>query len=145
MLVPRNVAAVTNKLQRKTLVANFTTTNATITDLTFNNLVVGKTYELTGQITFALDAGANDDNIEISILNGATQIGISRVQIGAPDASTDVILCNISIPFVATATTVTFFATDVSANSYVIGNNTTYYTFVNLKQLNDTEITTAFT
>lgn len=145
MLIPRNVTPVTNKTQTKILSANVTT-NTTVSDLTFNNLTVGKWYELTGQLFVFLDFGAvNDDAITITINNGATVIAAPTIQIGAPDTQTDALPCTLGYKFLATATTVTFVTTDASANSLLIGNNLRTATFAQLTELNDTEITTAFT
>lgn len=145
MLVPRNVAAVTNKTQTKFISANVTT-NTTVSDLTFNNLTVGKWYELTGQLLVGLDqAGVNDDALTVTINNGVTMVLQTSPTLGAPDTLSDSVIISLSVKFLATATTLTFVTLDASANSLLAGGGTRDRTFAQLTELNDHEITTTFT
>lgn len=145
MLVPRNVPAVKNKIQTKILSANVTT-NTTVSDLTFNNLTIGKWYELTGFLSIGLDqSGVNDDALTVTINNGATLISQHSITLGAPDTQTDRVDVPLSLKFQATDTMVTFVTTDASANSLLAGSGTRGNTFAQLTELNDHESTTNFT
>lgn len=132
-----------NRVQTKILSANVAL-NTTLGDLTFNNLVVGNWYELTGKIYFLLDFGANDDAVTVTINNGSFVVAEITTQIGAPDASTDAIPVPLAFKFQATATTVTFVTTDASANSLIVGNNLRSGTFAQLEERLDLIDTGAF-
>lgn len=133
-----------NKLQSKFLAVNHTT-NGNINDLDFNNLQVGKTYHLTGWFYCQLDTGNNDDAVTININNGVTTVISFTLNNSAPDQQPDTFQVPIDIKFTATGTTIRSVATDLSANSYLIGNGSLNATSLQLEERNDVVDTTDFT
>ena len=134
----------TNKTQTKILNAN-RTVNGLATDLTFNNLGIGKWYEISGQVLFGLDQLAvNDDAVTLAINNGGTLVLQLGGNIGAPDTQNDLIYVGVSTKFQATATSLTFTVTDASVNSFVVGNGLKEATFIHLEERNDLIATAIF-
>lgn len=132
-----------NKVQTKFLAANVTT-NTTMTNLTFNNLVVGTWYEITGVFAVGLDqAGNNDDAITINIGGAVTQS--NTYAIGATDTLSDLLKVPVSIKFQAASSQLTFTTVDASAGSLVFGSGTLDGTYVQLEERLDLQSTVDFT
>lgn len=142
---PPNTINTPNKFQTKFLPSN-TSTNGTISSLTFNNLAIGKTYHLMGIVIAALDqAAGNDDALSVTITNGATTLTVCAPTLGAPDAQGDQLPFPVNVKFVATATTITFTGADLAASSFIIGSGTGSGTYMTLEECNDLVTTTDFT
>lgn len=141
-----NVAPVKNKTQVKTLSADKTSTGV-MADLTFNNLVIGREYVLSGQILHNDDTNGVDRFISIvQIKNGATQIGRSSVVFFDNGTLHDDFGAGLAVnaPFTATDVTVTFDYTS-RTNMMILGNGSRGETYIALTELEDTEPTTDFT
>lgn len=111
----------TAKWQRKDLVLNQTAI-ATVSDLTFNNLTIGKTYRISGQLRVQGNSGAiNDKFMNIQIHNGITLITESFARSGntANYSHTD----HLSVIFTATDAILT---TSISSNSNCYLANVTF-------------------
>lgn len=130
-----------NFAQTKVLSANATSTGV-MSDLSFNNLTIGKYYTLEGIISIlVLSTGGGVQGL---IKNGTTQVG--GFQYDQSASSTSSVDSGISTGFTADATTVTVELTSASASEYVEGSNAqgTNGTFLTLKEHNNTEETTKF-
>jgi len=126
-----------NLIQTKILSAD-QTSNGTISDLTFNNLRVGTWYEITGKAYFTTDAGTADPVVELSVVHDGSTIDYTIVGINeTSDTSGDVNSVAVATKFQATATSVTFVGANLTANSYINGNNTRSETYMQLEQRND--------
>lgn len=127
-----------NKVQIKTLAAD-QSTDGTMTDLTFNNLVIGKYYRASIQTLFSTISG---DNVISQIIHD----GVVRAQneSGAGTSTTNVEMLA-SVIFQATATSVTFDAVSVSAGSLIRGNGDMIETWSMIEELNNYNVTTDFT
>jgi len=130
-----------NYTQTKYLSADVSTDATTLTDLTFNNLVVGKMYEIN---LHARILGNSNGVMEIEVTHNGSIIanrqwdGISGNNIGETASSI--------IKFVAEASTVTFVTNSNNApNITLIGNGTGSETFAQITELNYTKETTRFT
>jgi hypothetical protein len=134
-----------NRFQSKHLTSNITSTTNPITDLTFNNLVVGKFYQinLTG-FAYLLGNSASEE-VRVRALHNSNIIDQwnLRADLGATDAK-GYRASTIWI-FQATATTLTF-SVDISGNGALNGSANGYdATRVTLIELGSYQATTAFT
>lgn len=128
-----------DEFQTKKLTADVTT-DTTMSDLTFNNLVIGRTYDykINAYFSKVIDASSqvsiNHDGSIIEILNHD------------PSGSTtgNSITYSTSGTFTATTTTLTFVSIGLSANNIILGNDTLSETFAQIKETNTKE-TTRFT
>lgn len=130
------------KWQKKTLAANFAPTGI-ITDLSFNNLEIGKTYRLGGQIAVNGDNGSiNIKDSKMTLYNGATEL--LELNAASGDTGSYNSTIGINLVFTATATTVTFDRT-VDGISYI--NSANGSTFATIEELPDTsyKVTTDWT
>lgn len=116
---PLALVDVQSKFQTKFLAANFTTNAATMTDLTFNNLTVGKAYTVHLSPYFRVN---NTAGPIINILNGATQIG--RVTFKPTTAGNSQAHFTKVHTFIATDTVLTFLTASFSASTFAQGNGT---------------------
>lgn len=134
-----------NLVQTKILSADVTS-DITISDLTFNNLTVGKWYEVTGQIRTEGDQGASEDNVRVNANHNSTVI--ARHQTRAVDVSTDTFpdqfVIAVAFKFKAEATSLTFDVNSASANNFVAGNGTLEETYIQLEERNDLRETDKF-
>lgn len=135
-----------NKIQTKILSANPGATGV-MSDLTFNNLVVGKIYKISGKI-FHVENGLNLDDVEsiVFIKNGSTVIDRSDQNIRKPgstnlDEFRDT--NHLNIKFKATDPTLTFEVNSLT-NADIAGDGTKQQTYVQLEEVTDTEETTDF-
>ena len=132
-----------NRVQRKYLSADLTgaAANVTYTDLTFNNLVVGQMY----MVNFhgAATCEATDVALVTITHNGGT---LGRWRLGS-SSGTAIISATSStvIIFTAAATTLTFVGSSFGAASAIAGSNGNDETWAELVELNNFEVTTAFT
>jgi len=124
-----------DRYQTKTLSGDITT-NTTISDLTFNNLTAGKTYNIILQANVTT-AGSS---YKITCNNGGTAVGVVDRGI----SFTNSIGAGINAFFTAVATTVTFVSTSVDGGEIIHGNDTKDETFATLIELNMTKLTDAF-
>ncbi len=135
-----------NKWQRKDLTSNFTTASSAF--ITFNNLVVGKTYELSGQVGMYVNVGAADVAADFNIEHDGNQLASTTQMSRQTDSTSGELLTSpISVIFTATATTVTLeSSSSIGANSYIAGDASYKRTFAILTERNDLEAeTTDFT
>lgn len=134
-----------NKIQTKILTSNVTT-NTTISDLTFNNLTVGKWYEVTGSVHLVVNDAVSDTTIEFNAINNAVTINRSLLRnrtVG--DTLDDINVGAISFKFQAAATTLTFQSVSATANSYIEGSGSRTSTYIQLEERNNLYSTTDFT
>lgn len=128
-----------NYSQTKILSADVTSTT-TASDLTFNNLIIGKSYNLSTQMSLRWVSGGS--GATVTAKNGSTVLG----EVGHdPNATISKFwIFGQSLNFVADSTTVTF---DVvaTASGYLEGDNTKNESYATLTELNYTEETTRFT
>lgn len=104
------------KWQTKTQSTDFTT-NGVISNLTFNNLEIGKTYRC--NTSFMMDI-FNNTAIAIASNHGFSVLAKQYV----PNTSTEAIdNCDRSIIFVASATTLTFTSANFSSTAYLRGGS----------------------
>lgn len=113
------------------ILSSVVTTSQTLTDLTFNDLIVGQKYQIGGHILMGQGAGTGTIDIE----NGSQQVG--RLLMGGNNSADDVGANHgINLIFTATDTTLTFSYTQgVNLNS-VKGNGTKEESFVQLTNIN---------
>lgn len=129
-----------NRVQTKILGANVTS-DGPIADLTFNNLVPGRWYKLSGQIYWDNTTVVSDFAV-ISFSCGSSVVG--RCLYGTGTSSVESGTQGVSLVFQAGDTSL-----DVSVASLtqleVRGTGTRNFTFLTLEERNDLEETTAFT
>jgi len=133
-----------NKIQTKFLTADVTT-NITMTDLTFNALVIGKQYTVTLQSDLSAEVGANDIQIGIDINHNSAVIGRAELVFNTSLTSGGNVTSGNIVTFTAAATTLTFSTFSASANSFVNGNNSAAETWAQIEERNDLVVTTDFT
>lgn len=121
-----------NKWQTKKLQVD-QSSSGTITDLTFNNLVVGKKYRVYVQGAFST---STDDDVSINIEHNGNVIGTTRARdndTGSAQGQTQPAMAIVK----ATATTVTFVGVSVSAGGQILGNDTFLETWSMIEELNN--------
>lgn len=131
-----------NKKQRKLLTSDVTS-DGSVSDLQFNNLVVGKEYRVGGSVLFQKASGGGD-NIDLQF---AADSG-SSIRYGQVTGQVDVgqvYRISPNIVFTATSTTMYCVAASIDAGSSIGGANNTAETYITLEELNNTEPTTDFT
>ena len=119
------------KWQRKYLVSN-TAADGTLSDLTFSNLVVGRTYKVALTAQFKVITASGTDYALINIThNSAT---ISQVLFEA-DSETNLHItsCSSTVTFVAAATSLTF-VLDINAAGSVLGGTNATFTILHEMQ-----------
>lgn len=128
------IASTVTECQTKFLTADVTT-STTMSDLTFNNLEVGKKYSLKFYVATIM---SSENNSAVNVVNGAqTIIGFNT---GNTDATALIQDNEVSAKFTATGTTITFTtASHGSPNAY-LGNSTFGETHATLCQLPDSTI-----
>jgi len=126
------------KTQTKYLTADVTT-DTTMSDLTFSNLIVGQWYSISLNGAFVVPS-TGADNIQIKILN-SSQIGLmqSASQFSGGSAVQNL---NHYVEFLAASTSVTFDSSSVSVGSSIIGNSSITETFVTLSEIPAKQVTT---
>jgi len=133
-----------NKIQTKTLSADVTT-NTTISDLTFSNLVIGKWYDVTGKLYFQLDVIVADSAVSVSPTHDSSILDYYMVLINeSSDTSTDLFSIPVSFKFKATATSLTFVSSSTSTSSKIAGDNSRGETYIQLEERNDLVETSDF-
>ena len=126
-----NIVDTKNRWQQKFLSGNFTGA-ATMTDLSFNNLVIGRTYIVTLHCDFQ---GTGQKRVDI--MNGATNICRAEMSAGVSELNTATVR-----EFIATATTLTFVS--VTANAQFQGGDAAG-TAATLQEVFNEDVTTAWT
>lgn len=117
------------KYQKKFLTANVTT-SAAVTDLSFNNLELGKTYRLTARMQGEFTA--NNGTTQLLWTNDGNTVG--KVSYFSNEVITASITLSNSFVFIATSTTLV--CNSLAAGTYLIaGNNTSDETFAMLEEL----------
>lgn len=125
-----------NKIQEKILGSDVTTSGV-IASLTFSNLVVGKVYQVYGQVQWG---GSWTGDPLFRALHDGNRIAIQRPR----NINTSFAGAFPLTTFTATATTVEFEHV-ISSTSSLIGNGSKDGTWVGIIERNDSEITTDFT
>ena len=120
-------------LDTKTLSSNVTT-NITMSDLTFDNLIVGKTYKFIANISMV---AINGDNINVQVFHDGTSIGIASLNAGTGDDVGSAV--GISGTFTATTTTLTFVTAGIGGGSSITGNGNRSGTYAQVEELNNYE------
>jgi hypothetical protein len=128
-----------NYSQQKILSADVTTSTNPVTDLTFNNLVVGRRYRVDVQASFIGSSTGegklniiHDGNIEGSVTHDAADLSTPFSRFKASSFA----------EFTATATSLTFNFVDAGLD--LEGNNTKEETYAQLTELNHTRETSRF-
>lgn len=118
--------------QAKTLSADVGA-SATVTDLGFANLEVGKSYRITFQASMDINAS---DHGRLSAVHNSVTLGLVEFD-GDTAISTNNYCAGSSSVFTATATTLTFDWVRVAASTLLLGNATREETFAVLEELPD--------
>lgn len=128
MSEPRILPSV--KYQQKFLSAD-QTTNGTMSDLTFNNLEIGKTYKV---ILKALIRAGGTDSVNVSIIHNSNTL--DRVTIRNSGGGVfDIGTAAGTAIFTAAASTLTFDASSIDdASSEIAGNGTATETYAILEE-----------
>lgn len=124
-----NVGSQQARFQTKTLSSDVTSDGA-ISDLTFNNLQIGKAYEFKLQADIRANVSSADNSIQIEVTHDGNVIGrASNLDANGSQQITQFTTTGI---FVATATSLTFVAVSASANSTINGNGSRTETYAQL-------------
>ena len=126
-----------NYTQTKTLANDLPT--GSMSELDFNNLVIGNWYEVTLQVKFGPATSTSDNSAQIT--HDSTVIG-SVEYASAASGSSSGVTAGTTVKFKATATTVTF--SGIGGGMPIQGNGTQAETFAQLTELNYTKETTRF-
>lgn len=126
-----------NRYELKTLSADVTT-NTTMSDLTFSNLITGRYYRAT--LHAVCSTNATDDSVAVEITHNAAIIGKAWQRGDVAGSSSH----HVQVIFVAAASTLTFVTSSATANGFVEGNGTQAETYAMLEELNDYVVTTDF-
>lgn len=114
------------------------TSDTTISEFTFNDLVVGKWYHLTGKMAIIQDVTVADANILITVLNGGTAVERFQVDIReTTNTNPDSIKAGISAIFQATSPDLTFVTAGATVNNFLQGDGTRTETYIQLTTRND--------
>lgn len=133
-----------NKIQTKILSADVTT-DGVISDLTFNNLKVGKWYEVSGLVYFLVKNGGVDGNVNFEAVHNSSNIYFINFNMSDGGSSSNNASTALSFKFQATATSLTFEASSNTTNTAILGNGTLAETHVQIEERNDIIETTDFT
>lgn len=143
----RPVGLPKSRYQTKFLSAD-ATSNGTISDLTFSNLEVGKTYRVCGNIRLAVNQGATDATslaVTCDITHDSSVIARKQFISRQTDSTAgEVATFGVNILFEATASTLTFVAASAAASSHIAGNGTHEETFITLEELPAAEEVSVF-
>ena len=132
-----------NRYQQKILPSNITSNNSNIGSVSFNNLVIGRTYRVTLQA--ALNSVGGDD-ISFFAEHDGTILCNAACENDVNTQNDGFVIGVVSAPFIATATTLEVGVEGiVSGSTLVNGDGTTEETFSVLEELNDYEATGDFT
>lgn len=122
-MLPSLVTTGTMKKQTKILSADVATNTTDITELRFNNLVVGNTYQVIYNFMFS-QTGV-DGAVSAIIRNGTTIMGQSRINVAIPAGVVDTHEGQFSYvvgPFIATDTDMTVEAVFIQTGDTIRGN-----------------------
>lgn len=135
-------SSVTN-YQTKVVSSNVTT-NGDIADITFNNLTIGNTYRVYGNMTFrGVGTSTGLKNIRFTIKNGGTDIGAAFVRAYQGTTTTIIVPNSFDITFVATDTTIVPDTSSISSMEILADNPASSDSRLTLEELpNHTEVTT---
>jgi hypothetical protein len=131
------------KWQRKLLGTSITATTATLTDLTFNNLVVGKTYRATLQAYVSITGTSATEEGFVEIYHNSAALGTVVLRSDAVSDRHD-LRASTSVIFTAAATTLTANYYE-SGTTTLVGGSLLSATWMQLEELGSYEETTAFT
>jgi hypothetical protein len=132
-----------NRVQTKYVAAD--TTDGDLSELTCSNLVIGKWYEVTGQMYMATDVGASNTSVTLTATHDSAVVSYNILAITeSVDTSVDAVTVALAFKFKATATTLTFSAGSASASSYIAGDGTKAESYIQIEERNDLIETTAF-
>ena len=138
-LVRKTAREQINRRQTKILSSDITVSGTTVTDLTFNNLITGKLYQIDlNAFLLTNDAVANPCEGGVVIQHDSVDIGSAYIRNDAPgDTTAD--MHTTTAYFVASAPTLTFFYTRLG-NGQLSGNGTKLETHATLIELNTFEV-----
>jgi len=148
--VPNNIATsssagilLKNKWQTLKLDGDVTTdADADLSDIDFNNLVIGNVYRVT--ILPYIETSTADDNAAIIGIHDGNNL--LRARVNSSGSSLEIEQFTSECVFTATATTFTWSGESTSANAVIRGNNTFDETWAKIEELNNYETeTTDFT
>lgn len=125
--------------QIKYLTADISATNTDVSDLKFNNLVVGRVYRITAQWAFNI-ATSGSRSVDISYLNNSVKVAEWKV---VNPSGTDPVFGGTGAVFVAAATTLVCSVTVSSAD--LLGDGTKAESWAQIEELPTHKVTTAFT
>lgn len=126
-----------NVIERKILSANVTTTGA-ITEIGWDDLVIGKTYEVRAQFTLRNDVGVSDADIRVDANHNGGNLARTRLRLReSTDTNDDVVILTMAFTFEATSTVLEFLPSSPSAASDILGNADRSGTYVELETRND--------
>ena len=106
------------KWQKKHLTANHTV-DGTISDLTFNNLVIGRTYRYSTKFMLVVNNGASDPFVDVAVSHDGATLERQGITLRGGGSSAEVVRTAGHQTFVATATSLSFVSSSTTANSYV--------------------------
>lgn len=119
------------------------TSGGIISDLTFNNLVVGKVYRVDFQAAIIEGDNSNASHGRVEIVHNSDNIARVRIQVTSGGGNDARVTMSTSATFTAAASTLTFNYVD-AGTAQVIGGAGGEATFATLTELNYTKETTRF-
>lgn len=119
--------------QTKFLSANATSAG-NMTDLTFNNLEVGKKYRVSGVFVFNAATTNIFHRVAVTIFNGSDRVSVHGMA-GRYEVTTGANTDGVNTVFTATATQLTFLVGGIVSTGRVIGTGTREGTFITLEEL----------
>jgi hypothetical protein len=132
-----------NYTQTKILSADVTAVGQA-TDLTFNNLVIGKEYQISGQISLSASNGTSVVTIRSEAISAGTLY--QGLSLGSTDSvNADVTNAPLAINNIFTAVSTELYVYFLTDAGQISGDGTKGRTFVTLTELNYTKETTRFT
>lgn len=132
----REIDESKNRIQTKFLSSGLSS-GQTIADWTFNNLVIGKLYV----VTITARANLNNGFLSItSVHTGAPNNTVGRLRM-SDDGGDISQISNELVPFIATNSTISF-SLAVGGGATLEGSGTAGASYVTVKEMNDSELTT---
>lgn len=135
---PREIAKnyTPNRSWQKILTSNVTTSTPDITDLSFTDLIIGKTYRVSMQGHVLSNGG---DDVIFSASHDGNVIAAVKNENNQGTQDDGIIVGTQSAPFVATANSLQFGVSGISGSSSLEGDGTLNETFIVVEELNNHE------
>ena len=128
-----SVSGMTKRSMGVTILSSSVTSDGDISELTFNNLTVGKTYHVEGSMLLCVNAGADNAEVYANIWHNGIVLARPRILLNQDVSTTiDVVSIPINFTFTAEVTNLTFAAANCSASSYIAGDGTREQTWVEI-------------